>query len=170
MGRGGQGRGVSLSLDEDGNYVLTLQDGRTLTLRSAAKRPDPAEADEPVTQDTCVSCGACCAEAGFVAVRPSDETPNSYTRPTRGLGLPREMAVSLGPRCLKRGPGGRCTALTGTIGTRVACGIYDRRPAVCRQFEPGSPGCLEARLTMRHKLADPGRRRPGYEERTPPAS
>lgn len=156
---------MSLEIDDDGHYVLTLSDGRTLHLKDAARGKPDIEIENRVTQDTCTSCGACCVEAGHVAVRPSDPTPAANTRPTRGLGLERQVAIDLGPRCLKKGPGGRCTALRGTVGERVGCSIYDRRPAVCRQFEPGSEGCLEARGTMLYKLATRGRATPGYERR-----
>ena len=44
----------------------------------------------------------------------------------------------------------RCAALTGTIGTRVACGIYEWRPSPCHEFEEGSDACQRAR--MRHGL------------------
>lgn len=44
----------------------------------------------------------------------------------------------------------RCAALTGRIGQRVACGIYEWRPNPCRELEPGSDACLRARA--RHGL------------------
>ncbi len=45
----------------------------------------------------------------------------------------------------------RCAALTGRLGERVACGIYEWRPSPCREFEAGSDACLRARA--RHGLA-----------------
>ncbi|MCA0327045.1 MAG: hypothetical protein LCH89_15805, partial [Proteobacteria bacterium] len=45
----------------------------------------------------------------------------------------------------------RCAALTGRLGQRVACGIYEWRPSSCREFAAGSPACLVAR--RRHGLA-----------------
>ena len=45
----------------------------------------------------------------------------------------------------------RCAALTGRVGERVACGIYEWRPSPCREFEAGSDACLRARA--RHGLA-----------------
>ena len=45
----------------------------------------------------------------------------------------------------------RCAALTGRIGERAACGIYEWRPSPCRELEPGSDACQRARL--RHGLA-----------------
>ena len=42
----------------------------------------------------------------------------------------------------------QCRALKGTIGERCACSIYDIRPKVCREFEPGSQGCILAREAL----------------------
>lgn len=44
----------------------------------------------------------------------------------------------------------RCAALTGTIGQKVACGIYEWRPSPCREFAAGSDACQQAR--QRHGL------------------
>ncbi|EGI77845.1 hypothetical protein HGR_03999 [Hylemonella gracilis ATCC 19624] len=44
----------------------------------------------------------------------------------------------------------RCAALTGKLGTQVACGIYEWRPSPCREFEEGSEACNRAR--SRHGL------------------
>ena len=44
----------------------------------------------------------------------------------------------------------RCAALTGHIGERVACGIYEWRPNPCREFSEGSDACGRAR--QRHGL------------------
>ena len=48
----------------------------------------------------------------------------------------------------------RCAALTGTVGERAACGIYEWRPAPCREFEEGSDACDRARA--RHGMAPLG--------------
>lgn len=44
----------------------------------------------------------------------------------------------------------RCAALTGRVGERVACGIYEWRPNPCRELEPASDACGKARA--RHGL------------------
>ncbi|MGE4242703.1 YkgJ family cysteine cluster protein, partial [Ramlibacter sp.] len=44
----------------------------------------------------------------------------------------------------------RCAALTGRIGVRASCGIYEWRPGPCRELEPGSDACELARA--RHGL------------------
>jgi Fe-S-cluster containining protein len=36
----------------------------------------------------------------------------------------------------------RCMALKGEARRDVACDIYDKRPNVCREFDPGSAYCL----------------------------
>jgi len=41
-----------------------------------------------------------------------------------------------------------CAALRGEAGTRVRCGIYERRPDACRDFRPGAPACLQARREL----------------------
>jgi Fe-S-cluster containining protein len=38
---------------------------------------------------------------------------------------------------MRQHPDGRCIAL----GADNACTIYDTRPTVCRQFDPGCPEC-----------------------------
>ncbi|PZR93494.1 MAG: hypothetical protein DI537_10260 [Stutzerimonas stutzeri] len=132
---------------------FSFSDGTTIELEPQVPIPRPV--DEPTSAD-CSTCGACCAEAGFVSVRSGEPTPHTLTRSTRGLGLSAETLASLGSRCMKRHMGGRCVALTGVIGKSVSCSIYSDRPAVCRQFEAGSPGCLSAREAMRYKMASGG--------------
>ena len=44
----------------------------------------------------------------------------------------------------------RCAALSGTVGARATCGIYEWRPNPCREFEEGSDACAQAR--RRHGL------------------
>jgi Fe-S-cluster containining protein len=97
-----------------------------------------------VTDLDCTACGACCVTAGDVAVYPADTTPAYLTRSVRNL-------VGYAPwdaddfRIMKRRPDGGCTALTGEVGTACRCRIYERRPEICREFQPGSFGCLVAR-------------------------
>ena len=44
----------------------------------------------------------------------------------------------------------RCAALTGKIGVKASCGIYEWRPSPCRELEMGSDACQRARA--RHRL------------------
>ena len=39
----------------------------------------------------------------------------------------------------------RCAALTGRVGQKASCGIYEWRPSPCREFEDGSDACQRAR-------------------------
>ena len=43
---------------------------------------------------------------------------------------------------------GRCAALAIRAGA-FACSVYERRPAVCRELERGTPACKEERQTKR---------------------
>ena len=47
-----------------------------------------------------------------------------------------------------------CAMLDGSVGVEVRCAVYDKRPSLCRDFAPGSRGCLEAR---KENLTDPVR-------------
>jgi Fe-S-cluster containining protein len=38
-----------------------------------------------------------------------------------------------------------CAAFEGTPRSTCSCSIYETRPSACRQFEPGSQACREAR-------------------------
>ena len=38
-----------------------------------------------------------------------------------------------------------CIALTGEVGAKVSCSVYDFRPTPCRTFEAGSAACLHVR-------------------------
>ena len=97
----------------------------------------------------CQTCGACCAS--FRVDFSVCETEAAGGRVPDGLA----EAVTDGI-CRLRGTDHarpRCAALTGRIGERVACAIYEWRPSPCREFEPGSDACLRAR--RRHGLATP---------------
>lgn len=95
----------------------------------------------------CVRCGACCASfrVDFAV----------YELESMGGTVPDGLAVELnGAMCRMRGTDHvpvRCAALTGTIGEKVGCGIYEWRPNPCREFSAGDHACDKAR--MRHGLA-----------------
>jgi Fe-S-cluster containining protein len=81
----------------------------------------------------CQDCGACCK--GFtVDVESRDE------------GVPPKMIKEdrlFGPVMRERD--GQCIALSGKVGERVRCRIYEDRPQVCRDFSPGCLLCHKAR-------------------------
>ncbi|MGQ5523035.1 YkgJ family cysteine cluster protein [Chitinimonas sp. PSY-7] len=105
-----------------------------------------------MTDNICLSCGACCAafrvsfdrseldtEDGLVPSSLAD-AENDFTCRLRGTDYAQ-------PRCL---------ALVGKIGERVSCGIYTERPGPCREFAPLAEhgifpsACNKARA--RHRL------------------
>jgi Fe-S-cluster containining protein len=94
----------------------------------------------------CTACGACCA-----AFRVDFSV---FELDSQGGSVPDGLSVEVtDTTCRLRGTDHtppRCAALTGHIGERVACGIYEWRPNPCRELEPGSDGCGRARL--RHGL------------------
>ena len=95
----------------------------------------------------CLTCGACCAS--FRVDFAVDELDD------RGGRTPAGLAVEVNDSTYRmRGTDHvpvRCAALTGKVGGQVACGIYEWRPAPCREFEAGSDACGIAR--MRHGMA-----------------
>ncbi len=94
----------------------------------------------------CTACGACCA-----AFRVDFSV---FELDSQGGSVPDGLSVEVtDTTCRLRGTDHtppRCAALTGRIGERVACAIYEWRPNPCQELEPGSDGCGRARL--RHGL------------------
>jgi Fe-S-cluster containining protein len=68
--------------------------------------------------------------------------------------VPRGLAVEVNESTMRmRGTDHvpvRCAALTGSVGAKVGCGIYEWRPSPCQEFEEGSEACGRARA--RHGL------------------
>lgn len=94
------------------------------------------EAIDQTSMMDCQSCGACCSY--------SQTWPRFTTEDDAALDrIPAELVNERqsGMRC----EGDRCAALSGTVGERTACGIYELRPEVCRSCLPGDPECLIAR-------------------------
>ena len=94
----------------------------------------------------CVHCGACCASFRVDFAREE--------LMSEGGSVPDGLAVAVTSHtCRMRGTDHaqpRCAALTGQVGQRAACGIYEWRPSPCREFEAGSAACNRAR--QRHHL------------------
>ncbi len=94
----------------------------------------------------CTSCGACCASfrVDFAVQELLSEggtVPDGLTVPVTGYTARMRGTDHARPRC---------AALTGRIGDRATCGIYEWRPHPCREFEEGSDACQAARA--RHGL------------------
>jgi uncharacterized protein len=87
--------------------------------------------------NVCTSCGACCAawRVDF-SVHEAPALPESLTEPLNDT-LVRLRGTDHSPP--------RCAALSGRIGQRATCGVYDWRPGPCRELEPGSDACERAR-------------------------
>ena len=98
------------------------------------------------TSYDCMTCGACCA-----AYRVDFSV---HELDTLGGCVPAGLTVEVSDHTARmRGTDHvpvRCAALTGKVGERAACGIYEWRPNPCRELEPGSDGCERARA--RHGL------------------
>jgi len=81
----------------------------------------------------CLSCGACCAYFR-VAFHWSEADAS------QGGVVPPELTETLDPhRLVMQGTQAsrpHCVALRGAVGQSARCGIYDRRPSVCRDVEP----------------------------------
>lgn len=98
---------------------------------------------------TCTQCGACCANFRVdFSAREVD---------TEGGSVPQGLTVEVTDSTSRmRGTDhvpARCAALTGKLGQKVSCGIYEWRPSPCREFEEGSDACNLAR--RRHGLLQP---------------
>lgn len=78
----------------------------------------------------CVRCGACCASFRVDFAREELQS--------EGGCVPDGLAVAVtASTCRLRGTDHarpRCAALTGTVGENARCGIYEWRPAPCREF------------------------------------
>lgn len=101
----------------------------------------------------CLTCGACCASPflgeGYIQLDAAEQTRLQR----RGLPVlelvsdPEDRIVMLGTKINAQGER-VCVALSGKLGKKVACTVYDERPILCRQFEAGSPECLQARRAV----------------------
>ena len=100
----------------------------------------------------CITCGACCAS--FRVDFSVHELDSEGGRVPAGLAMP-----VTGTLCRMRGTdhaSPRCAALSGRIGERAVCGIYEWRPSPCREFGAlaplgiGDEACTRARA--RHGL------------------
>ena len=96
----------------------------------------------------CTTCGACCCNfrVDFAVYELDDmggRVPSGLTVPVNGVTV-RMRGTDHVPI--------RCAALSGQVGDKVGCGIYEWRPSPCREFEEGSDACIRAR--MRHGLPD----------------
>ncbi len=102
---------------------------------SEAETPDPDGAD-------CVGCGRCCHHRPETVSVLDDDAARMGEERVRRLTVLLERPPFF--RFL-RNDGQRCSALDVSVPDRFPCSIYEVRPEGCREVEPGSPCCLEAR-------------------------
>lgn len=109
---------------------------------------DSSFADKEIKdKNHCLKCGACCIvfRATFYWAEGDDVTET---------GVPVILTEKASPfrRAMRRNIDDQCIALHGKPGNKVRCTIYNRRPSVCRNFEPSwkthNPACDWARAIL----------------------
>ena len=100
----------------------------------------------------CISCGACCASFRVDFAREELQSEGGCVPDGLTVELNERLARMRGTDHLKP----RCAALVGKIGEKASCGIYEWRPAPCREFGLRAPVGLGdeacARARARHGL------------------
>lgn len=90
-------------------------------------------------ENSCTECGACCA--GYRV--------SFYWAEAEAWGLSHAITEKLTPfLCCMAGTNRhspRCFALRGEIGQTVTCAVYEHRPSLCRNLQPGDDKCIRAR-------------------------
>ena len=82
---------------------------------------------------TCASCKACCCRLE-VMLMGEDDVPLELTEVDRWDG-----------QVMARLDDGWCAALNRAT---MLCGIYERRPAICRDYQVGGSDCIAERLKL----------------------
>lgn len=107
----------------------------------------------------CLSCGACCSYYAYTELcLPVEDGPlmgdDKYTiynhqdlmvRKVDTNEPPEPYSVDYWLRTKQEDGWKKCIALEGHVGVSVSCSVYDKRPSVCSNFEPGSPACIKTR-------------------------
>jgi len=85
----------------------------------------------------CTKCGACCRGFDVDLVWSDHGVPEDMTeRTTDNIDLFK----------MRQHKDGSCVALCGNIGESVSCSVYENRPSVCRDFQPGNIQCQLIRI------------------------
>jgi Fe-S-cluster containining protein len=82
----------------------------------------------------CKACGGCCAYSYTWPEFVEEDTLDGISEDLCDCEYGRM-------RC----HGDRCVALVGQVGISVSCSVYEGRPLVCQEFEPGSQKCSQVR-------------------------
>jgi Fe-S-cluster containining protein len=93
-----------------------------------ALRDPYAESVDPSVR--CTDCEAVCCRL-TVVLMPEDDVPTWLVH-----------RDGRGPDTLAKGDDGWCAAVNPNT---LMCTIYEQRPAICRKFAMGSPGCRDER-------------------------
>jgi Fe-S-cluster containining protein len=102
----------------------------------------PLHGEPAADGSDCVACGRCCHHGpSTVTLLEADEARMGPER------LERLTVLHPRPPYFRFivNDGEACGALDRTVPGHYPCSIYDVRPSGCREVEPGSPACLEAR-------------------------
>jgi hypothetical protein len=87
----------------------------------------------------CRRCGACCATYRV----------SFYWAEAEACGLPEQLVERINDfyACMTGSNAvvPRCAALEGEVGGVTTCGVYERRPQVCREVGSGDDKCARAR-------------------------
>lgn len=95
----------------------------------------------------CLACGACCrmGEDGRILIPPEDLV--RWRKLGRNDLVQAIQPGHLGMAAFATRDDGSCVHL-GTAANPNACAIYEVRGTTCRDFEKGSPQCLEFRRDL----------------------
>ena len=95
----------------------------------------------------CLTCGACCTFLFVVGVKAHDDAP-----PETVWNVTDESGEIVIDSYLKRDAATLfCASLKPTANGKMPCGIYERRPQTCRNFEAGSDKCHALRRIYGHE-------------------
>ena len=88
-----------------------------------------------ISNNPCISCGACCAHFRV----------SFYWAESEAKGLAVELTEQINSffSCMKgtNQAAPRCDALAGEIGGQVACTVYEQRPEACKEVQSGDEKC-----------------------------
>ena len=92
---------------------------------------------QSVSEDSCLSCGACCAHfrVSFYWAEGLN-LPEHYTEPVTAVYSCMAGTNQSQPRCI---------ALQGEIGVGVSYGVYSARSSSCQEVQAGDAQCNKAR-------------------------
>lgn len=100
----------------------------------------------------CRQCGACCVADFWNNGKTEPFVELTYDEIESLTRLWRKRLTHFHLPIIQTDNENRCQALRGTVGKRVSCRIYDRRPASCSEFEPGGETCRDARAAILEKV------------------